>query len=347
MRPHARKLKRMRQENRQKGLSYTTANGKIIGARSNDKELFACRMKCKDWLQTIKKDIFNEYWGLGSRSRKVDFIAAAISKKNVISSRKRNQNSLKNRSVTYEYSFNCNGSRKMCCKKCFLTTLDENEKFVRSVIENKNSSVSGVTKLDVRGKRLPDNKTTDESILKVQKHILSFPSYESHYTRRTNDKKYLPAHLNLTKMYKLYRVETHEPVCRSIYEREFKKTKLSFKVRKADTCHKCDVFKMKIEMESNDENKNKLTEERDQHVKNADIAYNTKRIDKDKSKLDPSTICLTFDLQQCLPTPFLETSVAFYKRLYWTYNLSTHNLAMAKHRVTYGMKQLLVGVLMK
>lgn len=187
--------------------------------------------------------------------------------------------------------------------------------------------MSGVTKLDVRRKRLPVNKTTDESILKVQKHILSFPSYESHYTRRTNDKKYLSAHLNLTKVYKLYRVETHEPVCRSIYEREFKKTKISFKIRKADTCHKCDVFKMKIEMESNDENKNKLTEERDQHVKNADIAYNTKRIDKNKTKLDPSTICLTFDLQQCLPTPFLETSVAFYKRLYWTYNLSTHNLA--------------------
>jgi len=58
-----------------------------------------------------------------------------------------------------------------------------------------------------------------------------------------------------------------------------------------------------------------------------DDAYSFKRLDKEKSKLDSTNICIAFDLQQCLPTPFLETSVAFYKRLYWTFNLTTHNLA--------------------
>jgi len=119
---------------------------------------------------------------------------------------------------------------------------------------------------------------------------------------------------------------TSEPVGRTIYEREFK-TNLSFKVRKADTCHKCDTFKMRIEMEHNDETKLNLINERDKHVKNADDAYSSKRLDKEKSKLDSTIICIAFDLQQCLPTPFLETSVVFYKRLYWTYNLTTHNLA--------------------
>jgi len=60
---------------------------------------------------------------------------------------------------------------------------------------------------------------------------------------------------------------------------------------------------MKIKMENNDVNKNKLIEDRDQHVKSADDAYNSKRVDKEKSKLDPSIICLTFDLQQCLANP--------------------------------------------
>ena len=58
----------------------------------------------------------------------------------------------------------------------------------------------------------------------------------SHYTRKTNNKKYLASHLNLKKMYKLYWLTTSEPVGRTIYEREFKTTNLSLKVRKANTC---------------------------------------------------------------------------------------------------------------
>lgn len=41
-----------------------------------------------------------------------------------------------------------------------------------------------------------------------------------------------------------------------IYERKFNETKLKFKLRNAETCHKCGVFKMKKEMKSNTENKN-------------------------------------------------------------------------------------------
>lgn len=69
-----------------------------------------------------------------------------------------------------------------------------------------------------------------------------------------------------------------------------------------------------------------IYEDRDRHVKNDDDAYNAKRVDKEKSKIDQSITCQTFDLQECLPTSFRE-ACCFLKKLYCTYNLSTHNLA--------------------
>lgn len=60
-----------------------------------------------------------------------------------------------------------------------------------------------------------------------------------------------------------------------------------------------------------------------QHLQIADFAYMTKQSDKDlANNLNKNMQVVTFDLQQCLPTPNLHTNVAFYKRLLWTYNLT-------------------------
>lgn len=36
----------------------------------------------------------------------------------------------------------------------------------------------------MRGKNNPSNKITEEDIQSIRDHILSIPTYESHYTRR-------------------------------------------------------------------------------------------------------------------------------------------------------------------
>lgn len=229
--------------------------------------------------------------------------------------------------MTFIYNFDINGHRIKVCKNCFTNTLDETNKFISSAITNKMKSTSGTTVLDRRGRQEPANKYPQEKVDEVIAHIKTFPTYESHYTRKTNDKLYLPSHLNFVKMYGLYCEQTENPVSSGIYEREIHKMKLKFKPRKTDTCHKCESFQMKLKTCVNQEERTETLEQQKNHHERADSAYAEKARDKQRALNDKSMKCFAFDLQQCLPTPDLQTSVSFYKRLYWTYNLSFHDLA--------------------
>lgn len=158
----------------------------------------------------------------------------------------------------------------------------------------------------------------------MRSHILSFPSYESHYTRRTNSTKYFPPHLNLQIMYNLYAEKVENPASRKIYEREFHALKLAFKKPQVDTCHKCDILNMKLKIAPTEET-SIIENEIKNHQESADLAYKTKANDKEACKVDNRKKCFSFDLQQCLPTPSLVSSVAFYKRQLWTYNLTIYD----------------------
>ncbi|KAJ8887299.1 hypothetical protein PR048_013514 [Dryococelus australis] len=69
-----------------------------------------------------------------------------------------------------------------------------------------------------------------------------------------------------------------------------------------------------------------LKQQQDMHHNVAELAYQVKIADKNLSKTDNSMTVLAFDLQQCLPTSSLQTSVAFYKQPLWTFNLKVHNM---------------------
>lgn len=325
LKPYARKLRKERTVKRHTGKEYVTAKGKLIKKRIM-KELPNCRMKCREWLKPdLRDNIFSDYWQQGDHSKRTNYIAKLVTTSPIRTRRVRNENSAKTRDVTYNYVFEIDGQRRKVCKGCFTATLSETDKFIRNTLRNKGSSLCGIVKDDLRGKHRPWNITSHEQRQEVIAHIESFPRYESHYTRRVNDKKYLPSDLNLSKMYKLYCELNTKPVGRKIYEYEFHKLKLAFKIPKTDTCHKCEVMNMQLQVASDVDEQNQIKLDQEKHHQEADLAYQSKKIDKNHAKVDDSFVCYTFDLQQCLPTPYLETSVSFYKRKYWTYNLTMHN----------------------
>lgn len=325
---HSRKNRQSRKRKRNLGEEYETALGKKVRSRALQ-PLPACRNKCREKISLEnRKSIHSEYWALGDHNKRVSFIADMVDTKPTATTRKRevDEDKQKNRTVTHTFFLKVNGQRVKVCRGCFLKILDETQMFVTTCLQKSEGTVSGIiSKDDRRGQAPPSNKHSDEKIKEVIEHIKSFPQYKSHYTRRESNKKYLPPHLNLQKMYNLYCEGRTNNVSRSIYEREFKKLNISFKHPKVDTCHKCDVLALKLKI-AEDCDKLSINEEIKQHHSAADEAYLDKARSKDLAKTDPAINCVSFDLQQCLPTPFLNSSVAFYKRQLWTFNLTVHNL---------------------
>lgn len=81
---------------------------------------------------------------------------------------------------------------------------------------------------------------------------------------------------------------------------------------------------MQLKAAQTDDDKKLIKEKIAEHHKQADEAYLKKKDDKEGAKNDETKKCYTFDLQQCLPTPYINSSVSFYKRQLWTYNLTMH-----------------------
>lgn len=80
-----------------------------------------------------------------------------------------------------------------------------------------------------------------------------------------------------------------------------------------------------MDAETDESIKEHVRVQQKQHHDAADQAYSEKKSDKENSKNSIIHKMYTFDLQQCLPTPYLRNGDFFYKRSLWTFNFTIHD----------------------
>lgn len=73
-------------------------------------------------------------------------------------------------------------------------------------------STGGIIEEDKRGKNVKYNRHTQKTLDEVKQFILSIPSYESHYSRRHSEKRYLPSFHTISSLYQEYKVKHFKPV---------------------------------------------------------------------------------------------------------------------------------------
>lgn len=232
-----------------------------------------------------------------------------------------------NRDKTVIYSIIVELEKIVVCKKFFskLHGLTYNQ--LNRLVSKLTKSMDGYVETDLRGKHVPPNKLTEERE-EIRAFIERYPRHESHYARRDNPHQiYLPSHLTIRQMHIEYKEERvrlgySQSAGYDVFRDVFKQTGYTFKQPYIDTCRKCDEYKALKKSANNDTEKGKFDQLHEEHVKEANEAYECKRKDKELARNDETKRVLVFDLQQVLPVPFLTTNIVYYKRLLSVYNLT-------------------------
>lgn len=140
------------------------------------------------------------------------------------------------------------------------------------------------------------------------------PAYESHYSRRDCGKTFLSLHLTITSIYEVNKgtlTQGESPISYRKFNTEFHNLNLKIKPLKEDTCPKCDTLALKTKIVNEDE-RGQFAKQLEDHHKDAEYAYDSKKANEERSKVDKNSNIITFDMQKCLPTPLVQNSVAFH-----------------------------------
>lgn len=254
--------KDMRKKKRNSGKEYTTKKGKVVSAKTFTNSLCMCKMNCNEKISNEeRKLVFENFYKIGEFKAQNAYIVG-LCKQNTPKKHRIRTGSRGPRGSSIKYFIQLQNDSINVCKKYFLDSFKISDgRLFRALKKVRNGAEPGS---DMRGKQTPANKIDDRRVNGVRTHIESFPAHQSHYTRAHNpNKKYLQENLNIKLMYTLYveycNSKDEEPVSESFYRNVFNhEYNLDFHHPSKDTCVSCDIYKMKMETET-DESKKKVS----------------------------------------------------------------------------------------
>lgn len=300
-------------EQRAHGLEYTNAKGVVVPAKTPKLDIILCTEKCRRECSQITDDdrvnISQSFYSLDTNAKNTYLFNCVTPMQPVTQL----VGAKRHRELSYQYHIIVNTRKVNVCKLAFInlhqitnSKVDHILRQVRMGLCNALPSAQG--KHDNRPHKLPQEKKAQ-----VMVHISSFPADESHYSRSKNPhRKYLSPILTISAMYKQYKIWCEgrgiDPVSERSYQDIFNtEFNLGFGSPKSDTCSQCD-----------------RDEGNDEHKQRVETGFQAQKIDREKAKHHDNVHFISFDLQKTLPLPKLSTSVAFYLRQLWLYNVGIH-----------------------
>ena len=316
--------KNVRKNSRLQGKTYIRNSGKMA-SEVKEGPSCNCSKKCFHKIKAgDRKNFRHRFYSLPDFTSQRLYISNCISVSQPARKYTKAENS--RRTKTFLYKIAIDGEEISVCKQALVSILGITVSRLQYICEL--IKQHGTPPEDKRGKHNNrPNKIPYERREMVRIFINSLPKYKSHYTRRHNpNREYLSPLLTERKLYTLYQEsmahKAQEPVSFRVFCDIFtKEFNIHFGHPKLDTCQKCDKLRMQVIEEGQQEYYNT---EKEIHLRKAESAQTAMREDFKNSK-NGSAWCITFDLQQTLPTPHINTSVAFYCRQLWTYNLGIHD----------------------
>ena len=323
--------KRAAKRERNLGNEYTSlVTGKSVGKRKIGPPC-NCSRRCYNAVgQHNIETIFTEFWASGCWDAQTAYLQKQTTVQTV--KRRRTENLETQKSCTRSYHVTVNDIPVAVCKSAFANIHGISKARVDRA--QNNMTASSVPIADRRGRNGSHGQVSNDKLMKVMKHIESFPTITNHYSRKTSPNVcYLDTDLLSKKqMYELYKLwlEENEPgevPCSWHYYDDTLKAKypnLKLYKPRQDTCKTCDTYAVKCKdplLTADD--KKTLEVQHAFHLCRAEQGYKLPKIMVQNADNTSMVVCM--DLQQALPTPKVSTGIAFYKRKMWTYNFNIHD----------------------